>query len=74
MLRRELGRTVDWSRVGSEDYLPAMGRSTVRDTEIKVLLLRGALSDALDDVTLLARGIDASYACEGYTAYRAEEL
>lgn len=42
-------------------------------TELKILLER-ALSDQLDDVTLLARGIDASYAYEGYAAYRAEEL
>ena len=42
-------------------------------TELKILLER-ALSDQLDDVTLLARGIDASYAYEGYAAYRTEEL
>lgn len=69
--RRELGSTVDWSLVGREDYLLAMERSPVRDTEIKALLA-GALSDRLDDVTLLARGIDASYAYEGYATYRAE--
>ena len=73
MLRAELGRTVDWSQIPREDYLLAMERSPVRDTEIKALLA-GALSDRLDDVTLLARGIDASYAYEGYAAYRAEEL
>ena len=73
MLRAELGRTVDWSQIPREDYLLAMERSPVRDTEIKALLA-GALSDRLDDVTMLARGIDASYAYEGYAAYRAEEL
>ena len=73
MLRAELGRTVDWSAISREDYLFAMERSPVRDTEIKALL-EGALSPALGDVTLLARGIDASYAYEGYAAYRAEEL
>ena len=35
ILRKELGRVVDWSRVGKEDYLLAMERSPVRDTEIK---------------------------------------
>jgi cell filamentation protein len=73
MFRVELGRTVDWSAIPREDYLFAMERSPVRDTEIKALLA-GALSDELDDVTLLARGIDASYAYEGYAAYRTEEL
>ena len=73
MLRRELGRTVDWSRIEREDYLLAMERSPVRDLELKVLL-HDALSDRLDDFTLLASGVDASYAYEGYAAYRAEEL
>lgn len=73
MLRTELGRTIDWTLIGREDYLFAMERSPVRDTEIKALLV-GALSDRLDDTSLLARGIDASYAYEGYASYRSEEL
>ena len=72
-LRRELGLTVDWSRIGREGYLLAMGCSPVRDREIKALL-KDALSDQLDNFTLLARCVDASYAYEGYTAYRAEDL
>ena len=73
MLRVELGRTVDWSVIPREDYLLAMERSPVRDVELKALL-SNALSDRLDDVTLLARSVDASYAYEGYAAYRAGEL
>lgn len=73
MLRRELGLTVDWSRIGREDYLLAMERSPVRDLEIKALL-RQALSDDLDSVALLARSVDASYSYEGYDAYRSEDL
>ncbi len=73
MFRCELGRTVDWSLIGREDYLLAMERSPVRDLEIKALLGQ-ALSDDLHSVALLARSVDASYAYEGYDAYRAEEL
>lgn len=73
MMRAELGKTVDWSAISRDDYLFAMERSPVRDTELRTLLA-DALSDALDDATLLSRGIDASYAYEGYAAYRAEEL
>ncbi|MFC2706551.1 MAG: protein adenylyltransferase Fic [Olsenella profusa] len=73
MFHRELGSTVDWGKIGREDYLLAMERSPVRDLELKTLL-QGALSDQLDDFTLLARGVDASYAYEGYAAYRAEDL
>lgn len=73
LFRRQLGLTVDWSRIDREDYLLAMGRSPVRDTELKALLWP-SLSDELDNITMLARSIDNSYAYEGYDAYRAEEL
>ena len=73
LVRTKLGATIDWSSIGREDYLLAMERSPIRDTEIKALLSL-ALSDRLDDVTLLARGIDASYSYEGYAAYRTEDL
>ena len=73
MLRRKLHKTVDWSSISREDYLFAMERSPVHDLEIKDLL-RGALSDRVDDATLLALGIDASYAYEGYAAFRAADL
>lgn len=73
MMRAELGRTVDWTVISREDYLFAMERSPVRDTEIKTLLA-AALSDKLDDITLLARGIDASYSYEGYATFRTEAL
>ena len=73
MFRAELEMTVDWSSIPRDDYLLAMERSPVRDTEIKSLL-QPALTNRLDDVALLARGLDASYAYEGYAAYRATEL
>ena len=73
IFRRELGLTVDWSRIGRDDYLLAMERSPIRDLEIK-MQLKQALSDDLQNVTLLARSVDASYSYEGYDAYRAEDL
>ena len=73
ILKNEIGKVVDWSKVDKEDYLLAMERSPVRDLEVKVLLGQ-ALSDGMHSVTLLARSIDASYAYEGYDAYRAEDL
>ena len=73
IFRCELGRTVDWSQIGREDYLLAMERSPVRDLELKELL-RGSLSNQLDNFTLLAGGVDVSYSYEGYAAYRAEDL
>ena len=73
ILRKELGRVVDWSRVDKEDYLLAMERSPVRDTEIKALL-KSALTDAIDDRQVYMKGIDASYRYEGYSVYTMDEL
>lgn len=73
ILKKELGRVIDWSRVDKEDYLFAMERSPVRDTEIKALL-KSALTDAIDDRQVYMKGIDASYRYEGYSVYTMDEL
>ena len=38
LLKNEIGKVVDWSKVDKEDYLLAMERSPVRDIEIKYIL------------------------------------
>lgn len=73
ILKKELGRVVDWSRVDKEDYLFAMERSPIRDTEIK-MILKNALTDKVDDRQVYMKGIDASYSYEGYSTYRTESL
>lgn len=73
ILKKELGKVVDWSQVDKEDYLFAMERSPVRATEIKALL-KGALTDKINDRTVYMKGIDASYRYEGYSTYRTEDL
>ena len=73
MLKKELGVVVDWSRVDREDYLLAMERSPVRDTEIR-LLLKAALTDRVNDRAIFMHGVDASYRYEGYSRYRTDEI
>ena len=73
ILKKELGRVIDWSRVDKEDYLLAMERSPIKDTEIKVLL-KNALTDKVNDREVYMKGIDASYHYEGYNIYRTEDL
>ena len=73
MLKAALGQVVDWSRVDREDYLLAMERSPVRDLELKHLL-RGALTDRIDDREVFMTGLDRSYAYEGYAAYETGSL
>ena len=73
MLKTELHKVVDWSRVDKDDYLLAMERSPVKDLEIKHLL-KNALTDEIDSREVYMKGIDRSYYYEGYEAFRAEEL
>ena len=73
ILKNEIGRVVDWSKVDKEDYLLAMGRIPIKDVEIKVLL-KGALTDEINSREVYMKGIDHSYYYEGYTTFKTEEL
>ena len=73
ILKKELGKVIDWSQVDKYDYLLAMERSPIKDIEIKVLL-QPALTDNINDRLIYMKGIDASYHYEGYTLYKTENL
>lgn len=68
ILKKELNKVIDWSKVNKEDYLLAMERSPVKDLEIR-LLLQNALTDKINDRQVFMKGIDSSYEYEGYNAY-----
>lgn len=69
ILKKELRQVVDWSKVDKDDYLLAMERSPIKDTEIK-LLLKAALTDQINDREVYMKGVDASYRYEGYNTYK----
>ena len=73
ILKKELGKVIDWSHVDKEDYLLAMERSPVRDTEIKTLL-SAALTERIHDREVYMKGIDASYSYEGYEIYKTADV
>lgn len=73
MLKQEIGKVIDWSKVDKEDYLLAMERSPVKDIEIKYLL-KNALTDEVDSREVYMKGIDHSYYYEGYTTFKTEEF
>lgn len=73
ILKNEIGKVVDWSKVDKEDYLLAMERSPIKDVEIKVLL-KGALTDEINSREVYMKGIDHSYYYEGYKTFKTEEL
>lgn len=50
ILKKQLHKVVDWSRVDKDDYLLAMERSPVKDLEIKMLL-----QDALTEKSMTGK-------------------
>lgn len=73
ILKNEIGKVVDWSKVDKEDYLLAMERSPIEDIEIKHLL-KAALTDEVNGHEVYMKGIDHSYYYEGYKTFKTEEL
>lgn len=73
ILKKELGKVVDWSRVDKEDYLLAMERSPIKNVEIRELLKQALTSD-INNRDVYMKGIDASYNYEGYFVYKTNEL
>ena len=73
ILKKEIGKVIDWRKVNKEDYLLAMERSPIKNTEIK-FLLKEALTDKINDREVYMKGIDASYNYEGYSTYKVEDL
>jgi cell filamentation protein len=60
ILKRNLKKCIDWSKVDKADYLNAMQRSPVNDMEIRELL-RAALTDKIDDREVFMKGVEQSY-------------
>ena len=73
ILKKELGKVIDWSKVDKDDYLLAMERSPIKNIEIK-FLLKEALTDKINDREVYMNGIDASYNYEGYSLFNTEDL
>ncbi len=60
IFKKRLRVCVDWSLINKKDYLSAMRISTSDATFIKTLL-KGALTDRIDDREIFMKGIDYSY-------------
>lgn len=60
MLRRSLKLCVDWSRIDKNEYLAAMRESVVDSSRIKTLI-KGALTNKINDREMFMKGIDYSY-------------
>ncbi|MCR5688938.1 MAG: Fic family protein, partial [Clostridiales bacterium] len=60
ILKKNLKKCVDWSLIGKPEYMSAMKKSPVDDSDI-ITLIRNALTDRIDDREIFMKGIDYSY-------------
>ena len=65
MLKRSLGKVVNWQYVDKDQYLSAMERSPINDLELRYLLCQNLTSDT-DNRDMIFKGIEQSYYYEGY--------
>ncbi len=64
ILKKSLGKVVDWRNVDKDKYLQAMERSPVNDLELRFLLKQN-LTDKTEDREVIFKGIEQSYFYEG---------
>lgn len=69
MLKKRLGKCIDWASIGKSDYFEAMVRSHVKSLELQELL-RTALTDKINDREVFMKGIDQSYYYEEADDYK----
>lgn len=65
MLKKNLGRVVNWQQIDKGAYLQAMERSPVNDLELRVLV-QPHLTGKINDREVIFKGIEQSYYYEGY--------
>ena len=73
ILKKRLGKCVDWSKVEKSEYLSAMERSPINDLEIKTLL-KGALTSDVTNREVYMKGIQSSYDYEDQSEYDVHKL
>ncbi|WP_425353966.1 protein adenylyltransferase Fic [Anaerofustis butyriciformans] len=69
ILKKEINKCIDWSKVDKTLYLQAMERSPINDLEIEILL-KNALTDKINDREVYMKGIDVSYQYENLEQYK----
>ena len=60
ILKKNLSKCTDWSKINKRDYLSAMQKSPVDGSDI-FFLIKNALTSEIDDREIFMKGIDYSY-------------
>jgi len=68
ILKKNLKKCVDWSKIAKKDYFDAMQKSHSEGTDIKKLL-KDALTDEINSREMFMKGIDYSYYYEETTEF-----
>lgn len=65
ILKKRLGKVIEWEKINKIQYLQAMERSPINNLELR-FLLQANLTDKIDDREVIFKGIEQSYYYEGY--------
>jgi len=65
ILKKNLGKLVNWQFVDKTLYLQAMERSPINDLELRTIL-KDNLTENINDRNIIFKGIEQSYYYEGY--------
>ena len=68
ILKEELNKVIDWTKLDKQSYLNAMIDSPIDDTKIKELL-KASLTSDINNRDIYLRGIDQSYYFEDLNEY-----
>ena len=60
ILKKRLKKCVDWSKIGKNEYMNAMVKSTI-DSSVLKMLLENVLTNQIDSREMFMKGIDYSY-------------
>ncbi|WP_366517448.1 protein adenylyltransferase Fic [uncultured Ruminococcus sp.] len=65
ILKKNLGKVIEWANIDKDQYLQAMERSPINDLELR-FLIQPNLTDKTNDREVIFKGIEQSYYYEGY--------
>lgn len=65
ILKKNLGKVIEWAIINKDQYLQAMERSPINDLELR-FLIQPNLTDKTNDREMIFKGIEQSYYYEGY--------
>lgn len=73
MLKKNIGKCVDWQKIDKMEYLQAMERSPVNSLELK-FLIKEALTEDIIDRDIFVKGIQKSFEYENLDYYKIYDI